>query len=213
MNHRRSIAAIAAATALGLAAPVGAASAAPAAERDGNRSLAAVLNADGDRFDRNWHDFDIVHRAVTTVLGAKPGSDVGVLTKGRTRVTAFVPTDRAFRKLAYELTGRRAHTERGTFRLLARNVDVATLETVLLYHVVPGATITYRQARAADGAALTTAAGLPVKVNVVGHQVRLRDRDFDDRNPRVIRPLRDLNKGNKQIAHGIDRVLRPVNLP
>jgi uncharacterized surface protein with fasciclin (FAS1) repeats len=208
MRYRRITAALAAATAVGLAAPAGPAAAAP-----GERSLVQVLNQDGNRFDRNWYDFDIVHRAVTTVLKAKPGSDVAVLADGSTALTAFVPTDRAFRKLAYQLTGKRPHTERGTFRTLAKTVDVPTLETVLLYHVVPGATVTYRQARKADGAALATAAGIPVKVAVKGHQVRLRDRDFDDHNPRVLRGLANINKGNVQIAHGIDRVLRPIDLP
>ena len=36
------------------------------------------------------------------------------------------------------------------------------------------------------------------------------DRDPNARNPRVIAP--DINKGNKQIAHGINRVLRPLDL-
>jgi hypothetical protein len=42
--------------------------------------------------------------------------------------------------------------------------------------------------------------------------VILVDKDKDARNPRVIIPLRNINKGNKQIAHGIDRVLRPIDL-
>jgi hypothetical protein len=41
--------------------------------------------------------------------------------------------------------------------------------------------------------------------------VRLIDADRNDRNPRIVRF--DINKGNKQVAHGIDRVLRPVDLP
>ena len=40
--------------------------------------------------------------------------------------------------------------------------------------------------------------------------VQLVDADPDDANPYVVRA--DLNKGNRQIAHGIDRVLRPVDL-
>jgi hypothetical protein len=41
--------------------------------------------------------------------------------------------------------------------------------------------------------------------------VQLRDADRDDRNPYVVQP--NLNKGNRQIAHGINRVLRPTDLP
>ena len=40
--------------------------------------------------------------------------------------------------------------------------------------------------------------------------VKLVDADTDDADPYVIKA--NINKGNKQIAHGIDRVLRPINL-
>ncbi len=72
----------------------------------GTRSLAAVLTADGNRFDRNWHDYDIVTEAVLAVLAAKPTSPVGLLTKGNVPLTAFIPDDRAFQVLAADLTGR-----------------------------------------------------------------------------------------------------------
>jgi hypothetical protein len=42
--------------------------------------------------------------------------------------------------------------------------------------------------------------------------ITLKDRDKDDRDPKVVLKALDLNKGNKQIAHGIDRVLRPIDL-
>ena len=44
----------------------------------GERSLAAVLTSDGNQFDRNWYDYDIVTEAVLAVLAAKPGSAVKV---------------------------------------------------------------------------------------------------------------------------------------
>jgi len=46
---------------------------------------------------------------------------------------------------------------------------------------------------------------------VIGRTIYLQDKDPNARNPRVIVP--DVNKGNKQIAHAIDRVLRPFDLP
>ncbi|WP_170285938.1 hypothetical protein [Nocardioides rubriscoriae] len=42
--------------------------------------------------------------------------------------------------------------------------------------------------------------------------VRLADLDRDDTGPRAILPLLDLDRGNKQVAHGINRVLRPIDL-
>ena len=172
-----------------------------------------MLDADGNKFDKSWNDFDIVHRAATTVLGAKPDSAVGVLADGSTALTAFVPDDRAFRRLVFQLTGERPRNEHATFDQVAA-LGVDTVEAVLLYHVVPGATITYAQARGADGTELTTASSdLEVGVAVRGSRVWLRDLDEDDRNPRVLMRSRDINAGNKQIAHGISRVLRPTDLP
>ena len=69
-------------------------------------SLAEVLLADGDEFDRNAYDFDIVTQAVLAVLAEKPESPVGVLLDGETPVTAFIPNDRAFWTLVGDLTGK-----------------------------------------------------------------------------------------------------------
>ena len=41
--------------------------------------------------------------------------------------------------------------------------------------------------------------------------ISLRDADTNSRDPRVT--VADINAGNKQIAHGINRVLRPIDLP
>ena len=146
-----------------------------------------MLGADGTHFDHNWHDFDIVEKAVLTVLDAKPDSPVGVLAQGKKRLTAFIPTDAAFRRLVDQLTGKTPHTEKATFEAVASVADVDTLETILLYHVVPGATITSRQAAKADGAKLKTAEGKTIRVNVKGNgAIRLQDQDKNARNARVI---------------------------
>ena len=73
-----------------------------------------------------------------------------------------------------------------------------------------------RERAAADNAKLTTALGAKIKVDVrkpkhQKAQVWLKDADTDDRDPRVV--VFNINAGNRQIAHAIDRVLRPVNLP
>lgn len=197
-----------------LAVPAGATSGAAQSDthpRLGTRSLATVLAADGNRFDRKWGDFDILDRTVRTVLNAKPSSPVAVLADGRTRLTAFLPTDRAFRRLVVDLTGTRPATERATFTAAA-TLGVDTLETVLLFHVVPGDTITAREAAHADGVKLVTAEGGDIQIDVRRDGIFVRDDDFDDPNPRVLPWLTDINKGNRQIAHGISRVLRPSNL-
>lgn len=198
----------------GLAA--GTVAAAPAASahtaRTGERPLAALLTADGNRFDRNGRDYDVVTEAVLAVLAAKPSSPVGVLADGSVPLTAFLPDDRAFRLLVKDLTGRWVWRESAVFAAVA-GLGIDTVETVLLYHVVPGARITKRQALRADGARLTTAQGGAVTVRVRHRGVPLvvlRDADRDDANP-VVRRF-DLNRRNVQVAHGITRVLRPVDL-
>lgn len=177
----------------------------------GTASLATLLAKDGSGFDRNPDDFDILDHAVTAVLTAKPSSPVAVLADGNVALTAFLPTDQAFRRLASDLTGHWYRSESKVFSVVAGKLGIDTIEKVLLYHVVPGATVTYRQARAANGATLTTAlSGSTVRVKVVRCRVTLVDADPNDANPVVVRP--NLNQGNLQIAHGINRVLRPVDL-
>jgi fasciclin domain-containing protein len=182
------------------------------AHTSGDRSLAALLTADGNTFDRNSRDYDVVTEAVLAVLAAKPSSPVAVLADGSTPLTAFLPNDGAFRLLVKDLTGRWVRSERGVFQAVA-GLGIDTVETVLLYHVVPGATITKAQARRADGATLTTAQGGTIRVKVPFRSVPLvilKDADPNDANPFVVRF--DLNRGNRQIAHGISLVLRPADL-
>jgi hypothetical protein len=182
----------------------------------GTRSLASVLLADGNRFDRNWYDYDIVTEAVLAVLAAKPDSPVGLLTRGEVRLTAFLPNDRAFQVLAADLTGRWYDKESQVFDALAGAVGTDALEAVLLYHVVPGDAITSRDALRSDGASLATALpGASITVDVLSRWlrlIRLDDNDRNDADPLVNPRALDLNKGNRQIAHGLVLVLRPKDL-
>ncbi len=214
----RSIAATLATAALlgAAAAPATAAMAesSPAHKSLGNKSLAKVLTSDGNRFDKNWSDYDIVTEAALAVIAAKPDSPVTVLTKGKVPVTAFIPNDWSFRQLAKDLTGTKFTSEKQVFNALT-GLGIDTIETVLLYHVVPGATIDSKSALGADGVALTTAQGGKVTVDVIYPKlpiVQLQDQDPDATDPFLNPTALDINKGNKQIAHGIVLVLRPVNL-
>ena len=194
-----------------LSGTLAAATVAPAqADTSGTRSLAAVLAKDGSGFDHNWHDYDIVDNAVAAVLAAKPNSAVGVLADGTTPLTAFLPNDRAFQLLVKDLTGKKPKTEKKAFAAVA-SLGIDTVETVLLYHVDPDTRINYKQALKSDGAELTMASGGIVRVDVrKGHKIKLLDADRNDDNPRIVQ--KNINKGNRQIAHGINRVLRPLDL-
>lgn len=189
---------------------------ATAAAPAGTRSLATVLTSDGNTFDRDWYDYDIVTEAVLAVIAADTNGDsaVRLLADGTVPLTAFVPNDRAFQTLVKDLTGRWVHSEADVFAAVA-GLGIDTVEDVLLYHVVPGATITSRDAVRANGAQLTTALGPTIGVKVVSRWlplIVLRDQDRNDVDP-IVNPFAlDINRGNAQIAHGITFVLRPADL-
>ncbi|RYB93419.1 fasciclin domain-containing protein [Nocardioides oleivorans] len=215
MNRRVPALLAASALALGAMATAPAATAQVASTKAGDDSLAALLTADGNKFDNNKNDFDITTEAVLAVIAAKPDSPVALLADGSQRLTAFVPTDEAFRLLAKDLTGKTIKSEKKIFSSLVELAGVDTIETVLLYHVVPGKTLTSNKVLKANGASLKTAAGKTLKVKVrtkPSVSVTLKDKDKNAQDPMAVLKLLDLNKGNKQVAHGIDRVLRPIDL-
>jgi len=198
----------------GAAVVVGAAAfvAAPAAQAaDGTTSLATVLKVGQAKFDQDFVDYDIVTKAVEAVLAAKPDSAVKVLADGKTALTAFIPTDQAFLNLASALTGKTVKTEAGAFKAVA-GLGIDTVETVLLYHVVPGATILSGDALKANGAKLKTAVdGKVIRVKVTDKPAIILGASAPKLpNPRVILSAVDINKGNKQVAHGINAVLLPI---
>jgi uncharacterized surface protein with fasciclin (FAS1) repeats len=183
---------------------------AAATHKLGTKSLVSVLLADKSGFDTNSKDFDILTAAVKAVLKAKPKSAVGVLGNGKVALTAFIPNDYAFRILVKDLTGTSPKSEADVFKAVA-SLGIPTVEKVLLYHVVPGKTITAKVALRSNNAHLRTAAGASIKVRVTKSGLFLQDKDPNSRNPKVV--VVDINKGNRQIAHAIDRVLRPLDLP
>ena len=82
---------------------------------------------------------------------------------------------------------------------------------MLLYHVVVGKTLTSPKVAAAAEAraSLVTAQSGTIGVRGDANGIRLADFDRNDLDPRVVPDLLDINRGNKQVAHGINRVLRP----
>jgi uncharacterized surface protein with fasciclin (FAS1) repeats len=170
--------------------------------------LAGVLAAETPAFDSNALDYDIVTAAVLAVIQVKPTSSVTALADGTIALTAFIPNDNAFRLLAKELTGKTIKSEKRVFDSLVKTLGVDKVEQVLLYHVVVGSTLDVSAALAANGAELTTASTGKIKVSV-GTQIKLIDETKKRRDASVILSQIDVNKGNKQIAHGIDFVMLP----
>lgn len=206
-TSRRKTAAIVAASTLA----IGAAISAPSVQAmDGNKSLASVLDVGNASFDRTSGDYDILTKAAEAVLEAKPNSPVSLLADGDTALTVFAPTDKAFKNLASALAGHNITSESDAFDAVA-GLGIDTVETVLLYHVIPGSTITSADALASNGAVLATAdEGKNTKVLVSdAPSIRLRDYAPKFKNAKVILDAVDINKGNMQIAHGVDAVMLP----
>lgn len=209
MRIKKFVAAIAAG---GLA--VGTVALAAPAQADDHKamSLAEILDVGNAEFDHKHSDFDILAKAAEIVLAAKPESPVALLADADTKLTVFAPTDRAFMKLASALAGKKLDKEKDAFDAVA-GLGVDTVETVLLYHVIPGEKITAEDALKADGAVLKTALeGKYTKVKVsMKPNIMLRDYAPEFKNAKVILDMTDINKkkGNKQIAHGVDAVMLP----
>ena len=183
----------------------------PAQAAAGTTSLGEVLLADTvsnePSFDKNGGDFDILTAAVLAVLGDNADSPVKVLLDGTTTLTAFIPTDDAFKRTGGDL-GITAKNEANLTGKLVDALGLANIEQILLYHVAPGVKINAKTAADSDGAKLDMANGQTVGVNVTKDGIFLKDKNQDVANPKVI--VTDINKGNKQIAHAINRVLLPV---
>ena len=195
------------------ALPISAASAAPSAKAQlKSKPLSQVIAPASRTWNSTWDDYNVVSHAVFAVLKAKPSSDVAVLADGNTRLTAFLPTDRAFQRLVKDLTGKTYNKEQNVYKA-ALTLGVPTIEQVLLYHVVPGARITKSTALKANNVKLATAQGATIKVKVTrGPVILLVDKATRITNPRVLLSQTNINLGNKQLAHGINRVLLPIPL-
>lgn len=211
MRHRRLLSCLAAG-AVAAGSTVALAPVASAAGH-GNTSLAEVLLADGDTFDTDWNDFDIVTQAVLAVIegAGEEGTPVSALTQGDVALTAFIPTDRAFRALVQDLTGEKLNSEEAVFAAVA-GLGLGTVETVLLNHVTTLGTIDSGTALGADGLGLPMVGGGTVEVDVRrpnARQTFLIDGAEGNRDAHLSPSHLDINLGNPQIAHGISEVLLP----
>ena len=212
MRRAISIALMAALIAGAFALPVSATS----GPRSGKSTLAEQILKDADgRFDRRWSDYDVIGEIVKAILGSGVSTQLGAAADPNVELTAFLPNDRAFRRLAHDLTGQWIRNEADIIPALLTAVggDLALVNAIVEYHVVPGK-ITAKAALRSDGAELTSIMGAGFEVDVRSRRwkkVELIDNDPDLRNPRLIRW--DLNNyASNGIWHGIDRVLIPIDV-
>ena len=171
--------------------------------------LSEVLDLGNPKFDKNSGDFDIFTSVFLDVWIANSKSAVAAITDGNVKLTAFVPTDRAFRKLVKDLTGKNIKSERAVADAVM-SLGAKTVEKVLLYHVVLGDPILSPAALQANGAQLSMASGETVGVTVNGTTIKLADKSTSSKDALVLLNKVDINQGSTQVAHGINRVLLPT---
>jgi uncharacterized surface protein with fasciclin (FAS1) repeats len=143
------------------------------------------------------------------VWGQLPESPVQAISNGNTALTAFVPTDRAFQRVVKHLTGKTFKSE-ARIASAVMSLGAKTVEKVILYHVVVGDPILSPAALEANGAKLNAASGETIGVRVSGTTITLVDKHKKHTNATVILSAVDINKGNKQVAHGITQVMLPT---
>lgn len=206
MRNYKRIAAVATATAL-LFSPMSVAK----AENEPLMSmpLTEVLNLKNASFDNNFSDFDVFTSLWMDVWGQLPESAIQVISDGNTALTAFVPTDRAFQRVVKHLTGKKLKSE-ARIADAVMSLGAKTVEKVILYHVVVGDPILSPDALEANGAKLNAASGQTIGVRVSGTTITLVDKAKKHTNATVILSAVDINKGNKQVAHGINQVMLPT---
>ena len=171
--------------------------------------LTEVLNLKNASFDNNFSDFDVFTSLWMDVWGQLPESAIQIISDGNTALTAFVPTDRAFQRVVKHLTGKKLKSE-ARIADAVMSLGAKTVEKVILYHVVVGDPILSPDALEANGAKLNAASGQTIGVRVSGTTITLVDKAKKHTNATVILSAVDINKGNKQVAHGINQVMLPT---
>jgi uncharacterized surface protein with fasciclin (FAS1) repeats len=184
------------------------------AEEEGNavlgiESITKKIDISDFKFDSDLSDYDIFKNLLLDVLASKPKSAAWALADGNVALTAFIPTDRAFRKLVKSLTGKYLAKEVNIYNTLL-SLGTTKLEQVLLYHVVIGAPLASGEVLTKNGEFLTTVQGATIRVALVDTVLRIRDKDTKRENPEVILTRVDQNLGNRQMFHPINGVLLPA---
>lgn len=166
-------------------------------------TLLDILSQSGGTPDDEDGDFDLLLTALRAT-----GLDAAV-DDPEADLTVFIPNDRAFISLAQDL-GFEGEDEAGALATIleasaAANPDdpLALVRDVLEIHVSPGAQ-TLAQITASDSVATLSGVDLGLSEGT------LVDADPDNQDANIIAP--DIAASNG-IAHGIDEVLLPLDLP
>lgn len=170
------------------------------------KSIAGIVASSGDKFDRNWLDYDIL---LAAVKAADPAVLETLSAANEDGLTVFAPNDAAFIRLARSL-GYRGFRESGAFSFIANAVtDLGggslnpTLTNILLYHLSPGTQV-LKDVILAESI-VTALPGATIEPD----GLRLQDNAPALRDPRLSVFFNEIRASNG-IIHSINRVLIPV---
>ena len=171
-----------------------------------------------EQADAKWGQFNIIGNVVLALAGSGDltGDDVAALSSAE--ITAFLPTDLGFRRLAADLQGKRwwQVKEGDVIPFLVDTLGLPTIAEVVKYHIYAGGQVDYRTALSLD---TNRRNGTDVFIEMynggdLGIDRRARWLQLDDAgtagfgttNPWVVRPNID---GGNALVHGISEVLLP----
>jgi uncharacterized surface protein with fasciclin (FAS1) repeats len=169
--------------------------------------LADKAKDDANGFDTSWRDYDIVTQAVLAFPDL-----VAAASDPNASLTVLAPTDRAFQRLVKDLTGKKPKTEKEAFDAVV-SLGLPTVKAVLTYHIV-GQKLDPKAVLSSDNVAVPTLNGGTFTVDVISKRfafVQFVDGDPNARNAF----LSAINVGgvlSNGYIHGVDRVLRPIDL-
>jgi uncharacterized surface protein with fasciclin (FAS1) repeats len=182
---------------------------APAQAQTADPTLADILQAQGGGTDRDWYDFDIL------AAGVDAAGLTDALDDPSADLTVFLPNDRAFQALVVDLYGFR-YWFKDEATILNKLVELetsapGTLQTVILYHAVPGQIPSSAALAVKPGTELTSLQGGTIRVFPFFGTAILGDQDRNDFDPFLVKSKLDIQASNG-IGHGIGLVLRPADL-
>lgn len=168
---------------------------------DDRPTIADIVAESGGTFDHNRRDFDIL-------LNALEAADlVGALSDPNDSLTVLAPDDLAFIRLAQDL-GFEGSDEQGAFDAIVAALPaiggddpIATLELILLYHVLPEAKFAFE---------IIFSGGVPTASGEVILAVR---RQIFDAEPELDNPRFKLRRSDIRASNGLIQVINRVLIP
>lgn len=173
-----------------------------------------------EQAEKRRGNFNIIGNVVLALAGSSDLDADDLAALGSAEITAFLPTDLAFRRLAADLQGKPwwMVREREVIPYLASQLGLPTIAEVVKYHVYAGGQVDYRTALSLDenrrrgtNVSIEMYNGGELGIDRRGRSIQLNDAGtagFGSTDPWVNRHLRNIDGGNA-LVHGITEVLLP----